>query len=270
MRTIDEGALQRLCDIARMAGCEIMRHYGATPACRQKSDGSPVSTADVAAERVIVEALTAWDATIPVVAEESSMPCASQAAKWPRYWLVDPLDGTKEFLATNGEFTVNIALIDERVPVLGVVLAPAFDLLYCAGRTLGAWRQRAGARPERISSSEWRPGQPARVVESRSHPSPGLETFLAAIEVVERVRLGSSLKFCRVAEGSADLYPRFGPTMEWDVAAGDCIYRNSAAAGERDSPLRYDPTDMRIPGFVLGFDRSPLPGLTPADTPGNT
>ncbi|MGH8637644.1 MAG: 3'(2'),5'-bisphosphate nucleotidase CysQ [Burkholderiales bacterium] len=265
MRSIDEGALQRLCDVARMAGREIMRHYGTTPACRQKADSSPVSIADVAAERVIVEALTAWDATIPIVAEESSMPSASLAAMWRRYWLVDPLDGTKEFLATNGEFTVNIALVDDGAPVLGVVLAPAFDLIYCAGRKLGAWRQRGGSRPERISSGRWRPGQPARVVESRSHPSPGLETFLASIDVVERVRLGSSLKFCRVAEGSADLYPRFGPMMEWDVAAGDCIYRNSAAAGERPSPLRYDPTDMRVAGFVLGYDTTAaMPVVTPA------
>jgi 3'(2'), 5'-bisphosphate nucleotidase len=254
MRSIDDAALQRLCDIARMAGREIMRHYGTTAACRQKADASPVSVADVDAQRVIVRALTAWDATIPIVSEESRMPSASQRAKWRRYWVVDPLDGTKEFLAKNGEFTVNIALIDEGAPVLGVVLAPAFDLTYCAGRGRGAWRQRGASRPERISSGRWRPEHPARVVESRSHPSAELETFLASIGVIERVRLGSSLKFCRVAEGSADLYPRFGPMMEWDVAAGDCIYRHSAAVGERPSPLRYHTTDMRVPGFVLGYD----------------
>lgn len=237
-----------------MAGREIMRHYGTTPAYRQKTDGSPVSSADLAAEGVIVGALTAWDATIPIVAEESGLPSPPPHATWRHYWLVDPLDGTKEFLARNGEFTVNIALVEEGAPVLGVVLAPALDLTYCAGRGLGAWRRHGTSRAERLSSGRWRPGQPARVVESRSHPSPELETFLASISVVERVRLGSSLKFCRVAEGGADLYPRFGPMMEWDVAAGDCIYRNSADVGERASPLRYNTPDRRVPGFVLGDD----------------
>ena len=253
MTSLDGAALQRLCDVARMAGLEVMRHYGTTT-CRRKTDASPVSIADVAAQQVIVEALTAWDPTIPIVAEESTLPPAALRAAWRRYWLVDPLDGTKEFLAGNGEFTVNIALIDDGAPVLGVVLAPAFDLAYCAGRGLGAWRQRGASRPERISSGRWRAGQPVRVVESRSHPSPELEAFLASLPVIERVRLGSSLKFCRVAEGSADLYPRFGPMMEWDVAAGDCVFRNSAAAGERPSPLRYNCTDLRVAGFVLGAD----------------
>ena len=158
MTSIDDAALQRLCDVARAAGREIMRHYGTTAAWRQKADASPVSIADVAAQRVIVEALTAWDPTIPIVAEESTLPPATLRATWRRYWLVDPLDGTKEFLARNGEFTVNIALIDERAPVLGVVLAPAFDLTYCAGRGLGAWRQGGASRPERISSGRWRAG----------------------------------------------------------------------------------------------------------------
>jgi 3'(2'), 5'-bisphosphate nucleotidase len=251
--SLDGAALQRLCEVARMGGREVMRHYGTT-ACERKVDASPVSIADVAAQRVIVDALTAWDPAIPVVAEESTLPPAPLRATWPRYWLVDPLDGTKEFLAGNGEFTVNIALIDGGAPVLGVVVAPAFDLAYYAGRGLGAWRQRGASPPERIASGRWRAGQPVRVVESRSHPSPELEAFLASIPVIERVRLGSSLKFCRVAEGSADLYPRFGPMMQWDVAAGDCVYRNSAAAGERRSPLRYDSPDLRVPGFVLGAD----------------
>jgi 3'(2'), 5'-bisphosphate nucleotidase len=215
---MDDAALQRLCEVARMAGREIMRYYGTAPACRHKADGSPVSIADLAAERVIVEALAAWNASIPIITEESSMPSAPLGATCGRYWVVDPLDGTKEFLARNGEFTVNVALVDEGTPVLGVILAPAF------------------------------------VVESRSHPSRELEAFLASIPVIQRVPLGSSLKFCRVAEGSADLYPRFGPMMEWDVAAGDCIYRNSADVGERASPLRYDTPDRRVAGFVLGDD----------------
>jgi 3'(2'), 5'-bisphosphate nucleotidase len=248
---IDRAALRRLCGIAHLAGREILR-CGATAEWRQKADASPVSAADIAAQRVIVEALSAWDPTIPIVAEESALPGEAVRATWRRYWLVDPLDGTREFLAGNGEFTVNIALIDDRAPVLGVVLAPALDLTYYAGRGLGAWRRRDAAPAERIMSGPRRPGQPLRVVESRSHPSPELEALLASMPEIERVRLGSSLKFCRVAEGSADVYPRFGPTMAWDVAAGDCIYRNSAPVGERTSPLRYDCTNLRVPGFVVG------------------
>jgi 3'(2'), 5'-bisphosphate nucleotidase len=250
-------ALDRLCAIARDAGREILRHSPATVACRQKQDDSPVTVADVQAQRAIVEALTAWQADIPIVAEEASVPPPAARAGWQRWWLVDPLDGTKEFLSNNGEFTVNIALVVDGDPVLGVVLAPALDVIYFAGRGLGAWR-RAGSGPsERITSRRWRPGQPARIVESRSHPSAALEDYLRSIEVCARVRVGSSLKFCRVAEGAADLYPRLGPMMEWDVAAGDCIYRNSVPAGERWSPIRYNTVDLRVPGFVLGHEDVP-------------
>jgi 3'(2'), 5'-bisphosphate nucleotidase len=244
--------LDRLCAIAREAGAEVMRHYGSDVECRQKADASPVTAADVAAEGIIVSALQAWQAAIAIVSEESALPELSERRTWERYWLVDPLDGTKEFLAGNGEFTVNIALVEGDRPVLGVVLAPAFDLVYCAGCGLGAWRQAGRARPRPISSRAWQQGDPARIVESRSHPSRELEDYLTSIRVVERIRLGSSLKFCRVAEGSADLYPRFGPTMAWDVAAGDCVYRHSAPAGERLSPIAYDVVSLRVPGFVLG------------------
>jgi len=245
-------ALERLCSIARAAGRRILRHSPADVRWRSKSDDSPVTAADIVAQRSIVQALTRWDATIPIVSEEADAPAHVVRSRWQRWWLVDPLDGTKEFLANNGEYTVNIALIDDGEPILGVTLAPALDVMYCAGRRLGAWRQTGSARPERITSSRWRPGQPARIVESRSHPSAALEAYLRSIQVVDRMRLGSSLKFCRVAEGNADLYPRFGPMMEWDVAAGDCIYRNSAASGERFSPIRYNSVDLVVPGFVLG------------------
>jgi 3'(2'), 5'-bisphosphate nucleotidase len=256
---VDADALERLCAIARDAGGEILRHSPVGVEWRQKTDDSPVTAADIAAQRSIVEALTGWDATIPIVAEEADAPAAAVRSGWDRWWLVDPLDGTKEFLANNGEFTVNIALITGGRPVLGVVLAPAFDLMYCAGRGLGAWRQSGCARPERITSHTWRDGDPARIVESRSHSSAALEAYLRSLRVVERIRLGSSLKFCRVAEGSADLYPRFGRMMEWDVAAGDCIYRNSANAGERFSPICYNTVDLAVPGFVLGHEDVGVP-----------
>jgi 3'(2'), 5'-bisphosphate nucleotidase len=256
--------LDRLCAIARDAGRAILRHSPAGVERRLKTDDSPVTVADMAAQRTIVEALTGWDATIPIVAEESDAPSHADRSGWERWWLVDPLDGTKEFLSNNGEFTVNIALIAAGDPVLGVVLAPALDQIYCGGRGLGAWRQSGCGRPQRLTSRGWRTGQPARIVESRSHPSAALEAYLRSIQVSERIRLGSSLKFCRVAEGAADLYPRFGPMMEWDVAAGDCIYRNSASAGERFSPIRYNTVDLGVPGFVLGQDDVAV--LTPAAT----
>jgi 3'(2'), 5'-bisphosphate nucleotidase len=247
-------ALQRLCVIAREAGRAILAQAPTGVPCREKADRSPVTAADLAAERAIVDGLRAWDPAIPIVTEESSAPPAQDRASWERWWLVDPLDGTKEFLANNGEFTVNIALMVDGEPVLGVVFAPALDLLYCAGRSVGSWRLAGASAPVRLRSSGWQPDLPARVVESRSHPSAALEAYLRSIRVSERIRLGSSLKFCRVAEGSADLYPRFGRTMEWDVAAGDCVFRHSAASGERQSPIRYNTDDLAVPGFILGND----------------
>jgi 3'(2'), 5'-bisphosphate nucleotidase len=165
---------------------------------------------------------------------------------------VDPLDGTKEFIAANGEFTINIALIQRGEPVIGVVVAPAFDAAYFASRELGAWRQESGRPTVRLCGGGGS-GRVTRVVESRSHPSPELEAFIATLGRVERTRLGSSLKFCRVAEGASDLYPRFGRTYEWDVAAGDCVYRYSGPNGhERRSPLTYNQPELTTGAFVIG------------------
>ena len=172
---------------------------------------------------------------------------------WSRFWLVDPLDGTKEFIKRRAEFTVNVALIDNGEPVLGVVRAPALDLLYWAVKGEGAWREAKGGPAERIYSTAPAPGTPLTIVESLSHPSPELEEYLKTIPVGRRVKAGSSLKFCWVAEGRADVYPRLGPTMEWDVAAGDCVFRQSGREGERPSPLTYNKPDLRNPSFVIGL-----------------
>jgi len=255
---ISPGALNRLSRIARWAGAGILRVSAAANVDR-KADSSPLTTADLISQAIILDQLQAWDPAIPIVSEESEPATAAARAEWGCWWLVDPLDGTKEFLAGNGEFTVNIALMAAGVPVLGVVHAPVLDLTYMGGRGLGAWRQAGGRPAARVYSQVWQAGRPARIVESRSHPSPELEAYLGTIEVVERTSVGSSLKFCRVAEGAADLYPRFGPMMEWDVAAGDCIYRNSAVSGERWSPLVYNTPDLRVPGFVLGREDAPAP-----------
>jgi 3'(2'), 5'-bisphosphate nucleotidase len=242
-------------ELAREAGCATMRYYdGAEDAgVREKDDRSPVTLADEVAHAILVRGLARLDPDTPVVSEEAESAAFERRRDWRKFWLVDPLDGTKEFIKRRAEFTVNVALIDEGEPVFGVVLAPALDLLYWAVKGGGAWRQERDGAAERIYSSAVPPGTPLTVVESLSHPSAELEEYLKTIPVARRVKAGSSLKFCWVAEGRADIYPRLGPTMEWDVAAGDCVYRQSGRDGERPSPLTYNKPDLRNPSFVVGL-----------------
>jgi len=237
---------------AWLAGREILSVYETDFAVETKSDESPLTEADRRSQERIREILAEADASIPFLGEEGrEIPYAERRA-WNRFWLVDPLDGTKEFITGNGEFTVNIALVSGEAPVLGVVLAPALDLLYFGRIGAGAWRREADGPVERIHSSERPATAPRVVVESRSHPSAELEAYLAGIRVERRIAVGSSLKLCWVADGRADLYPRFGPTMEWDVAAGDCVYRAAGRGGANPSPLRYNKPDLRNGSFVLG------------------
>jgi 3'(2'), 5'-bisphosphate nucleotidase len=245
-------ALDSIVKIAATAGQCAMQFYGACGTVEHKGEEGPVTAADRAAHEFILRALADRWPEIPVISEEAAIPSYAERREWNTFWLVDPLDGTKEFISGNGEFTVNVALITTAGPVLGVIVAPALETIYFAERGRGAWRRVANGRTERICSVTPPPDR-TRVVESRSHPAPELEQFIAALGPVERVRLGSSLKFCRIAEGRADLYPRFGPTMEWDVAAGDCIFRNSTSDGcERYSPLRYNQPTLSTPAFVIG------------------
>ena len=260
--TVSPDALVRLAHLAVAAGHGTLQHYHPGMQVQRKGDQSPVTDADRVSHTIIAEGLHHWDPTIPVLSEEGELPPAAERAGWDRFWLVDPLDGTKEFVQQNGEFTVNIALIENGEPVLGVIYAPALDLLYYAGRGLGTWKRDGKGAPERITSRPPQPGQRLRVAESRSHPSEELEEFLRGLPVAERVPAGSSLKFCWVAEGRADVYPRFGPTMEWDVAAGDCIFRNSGADRPRVTHLRYNQPELRNPGFVIGLaDTAPEAGM---------
>ena len=241
--------------LVREAGRATMSYYDAPEAAgvREKDDKSPVTLADEVAHGILVDGLRRLDPSIPVVSEEAAADDFETRRSWRRFWLVDPLDGTKEFIKRRAEFTVNVALIDEGEPVLGVVGAPALDLVYWAVKGGGAWREEKAAPPERIYSAAPAPGAPLTVVESLSHPSQELEEYLKTIPVGRRVKAGSSLKFCWVAEGKADVYPRLGPTMEWDVAAGDCVYRQSGRDGERPSPLTYNKPDLRNPSFVIGL-----------------
>jgi 3'(2'), 5'-bisphosphate nucleotidase len=242
-------------DLARKAGRATMPYYDGTLAAevREKDNRTPVTLADEVAHDILVEGLRQIDPGTPIISEEAEAASFDHRRGWRRFWLVDPLDGTKEFIKRRAEFTVNVALIENGEPVLGVVLAPALDLLYWAVKGEGAWREEKGGSAERIYSSQPAPGTPLTVVESLSHPSPELEQYLQTIAVGQRVKAGSSLKFCWVAEGRADIYPRLGPTMEWDVAAGDCVYRQSGRDGERPSPLTYNKPDLRNPSFVIGL-----------------
>ena len=237
------------------AGRATMTYYDAPEAAgvREKDDRSPVTLADEVAHGILVDGLRRLEPSIPVVSEEAAADDFETRRSWRRFWLVDPLDGTKEFIKRRAEFTVNVALIEEGEPVLGVVGAPALDLVYWAVKGGGAWREERGAPAERIYSVAPAPGAPLTIVESLSHPSQELEEYLKTIPVGRRVKAGSSLKFCWVAEGKADVYPRLGPTMEWDVAAGDCVYRQSGRDGERPSPLTYNKPDLRNPSFVIGL-----------------
>jgi 3'(2'), 5'-bisphosphate nucleotidase len=241
--------------LARDAGNATMTYYDGAEisGLREKEDRSPVTLADEVAHDILVEGLHRIDPTTPVVSEEAAAASFDTRRGWHRFWLVDPLDGTKEFIKRRAEFTVNVALIDAGEPVFGVVLAPALGLLYWAVKGEGAWREEKGGPAERIYSTSPAAGTPLTVVESLSHPSPELEEYLQTIPVARRVKAGSSLKFCWVAEGRADIYPRLGPTMEWDVAAGDCIYRQSGRNGERKSPLTYNKPDLRNTSFVIGL-----------------
>ena len=240
--------------LAREAGRATMTYYnGAAVGVREKDDRSPVTLADEVAHGLLVDGLRRLDPSTPVISEEAEAASFETRRGWSRFWLVDPLDGTKEFIKHRAEFTVNVALIEHGEPVLGVVLAPALDLLYWAVKGEGAWREEKARPAERIYSTAPRPGEPLTVVESLSHPSPELEEYLHTVPVARRVKAGSSLKFCWVAEGRADIYPRLGPTMEWDVAAGDCIYRQSGRDGERPSPLTYNKPDLRNTSFVIGL-----------------
>ncbi|MFV1959327.1 MAG: 3'(2'),5'-bisphosphate nucleotidase CysQ, partial [Planctomycetota bacterium] len=243
---------------AHAAGAIVLGHYerGAASGIEvtAKEDGSPLTRADRESNALIVERLWALTPKVPVIAEESGIPPYEVRRDWPTFWLVDPLDGTKEFLKRNGEFTVNIALIEAGEPVLGVLLAPALGRLYAARKGEGAWRHEAKAPAQRIHSRVPEADQPLVLVTSRSHQGAGIERMLPGRRIGEERHVGSALKFGLLAEGEADVYAREGPTMEWDVAAGDCIFRNSARQGQRTSPLRYNKPTLENEGFVIGLE----------------
>lgn len=224
-------AVDRLAEIAVAAGARIMEVYAGTVDVEQKSDGSPLTAADLAAEAVIAAGLAAHFADTPVISEERAAVTNGLGAAGETFFLVDPLDGTKEFVSRTGEFTVNIAVIANRRPVAGVVFAPALNKLWAGVVGHGAWIEEGGAR--RPTSVRPRP-ETLTAVASRSHLDAETRAFLEALPIADSRSIGSSLKFCLVAEGEADVYPRFGPTMEWDTAAGQAVLE--AAGGRVTQP----------------------------------
>jgi 3'(2'), 5'-bisphosphate nucleotidase len=242
--------------LAEEAGEKILGFYHDDIEVTSKGDDSPLTKADLAAHHHIVDGLKSITPDIPIISEESGVPEYDIRKNWGTYWLVDPLDGTKEFIKKNGEFTVNIALIEGGKPILGVVNVPAQNITYYAEKSVGTFKKLENGEVEQVISEEFsKPGK-ASIVVSRSHGDDTTIKKLAdiGIEVTNEVPSGSSLKFCLVAEGKADLYPRLGPTMEWDTGAADAIYRYSTKNGEKFSPLTYNKENLLNPFFIIGIN----------------
>jgi len=261
MRQIECGALiEQLKPIARDAGDAIMRIYVEDSAnVQHKEDNSPVTEADIAAHCVLASRLASLLANCPVVSEEDA---GSQIYRQGegRFWLIDPLDGTKEFIARNGEFTVNIALIENGRSVLGVVYAPAKDILYWGGADMGAFRCVEGETLA-IKVSVGNGSGSCRVVASKSHLNEATESFINRLGAVSLLQAGSSLKFCRVAEGVADIYPRLAPTCEWDTAAAQAVLEGAGGfvLDLQGEPIRYGKSDVLNPSFIATRDVALIP-----------
>lgn len=245
---------QPIVALARRAGVAIMEIYGRDSfGASSKADDSPLTMADIASHETIVNGLARLTPDTPVLSEEASCVPYQVRCHWQRFWLVDPLDGTKEFIKRNGEFTVNIALIDNGQPVMGVVYAPVLDVCYFATQGAGAYLQRGDAEPVPLQIKPHPAEVPIKVVASRSHSDERTTSLLNKLGDHECISMGSSLKLCLVAEGVAHFYPRLGPTMEWDTAAAHAVV--SAAGGvvcdAHGDDLRYNKPDLHNPEFFV-------------------
>jgi 3'(2'), 5'-bisphosphate nucleotidase len=250
--------LEGVMHIARAAAREILAIYATEFTASDKNDRSPLTAADTASHQLISRRLAALTPGTPILSEESADIPYSTRKKWDRYWLVDPLDGTREFIKRNGEFTINIALIERHAPVLGVVQVPARDICYYAARGVGAFKRENDRPPRQIKVKVTSAGSYV-VAGSRSHGSDRQNAFIDRLEgKVELLNIGSSLKFCFVAEGLVDIYPRFGPTSEWDTAAAQCVVEQAGGVvvDTLFKPLRYNTGESLInPDFLAIADR---------------
>ena len=246
-------------DIAREAAEEILKIYATDFAVRHKDDKSPLTAADMAAHKTISARLAALTPDIPVLSEESSNIPFATRTQWRQYWLIDPLDGTREFIKRNGEFTVNIALIEGHRPSLGVVHIPVSGTCYFAAEGTGAFKQEAEVEPGKITSRKTRDDH-FTVAGSRSHGGEAQQQFFSSLgENIDIIAIGSSLKLCLVAEGKVDIYPRFGPTCEWDIAAAHCIIEQAGGivTDTNLKPLEYNKTASLLnPHFLAIADPS--------------
>lgn len=253
--------LPQVIEIAKAAGSAIMQVYSTDFSIVNKEDNSPLTQADIAAHQVIMHALSQLTPDIPVISEEAISAPYETRRHWSRFWLIDPLDGTREFVKRNGEFTVNIALIEHHESVLGVVYAPASELLYYASKSFGAYKQLPSSEPMAIHTKTFDINQ-LTIAGSRSHSDEKTRKFLHNIHerhgaMPELLSMGSSLKICLVAEGLADVYPRLGPTFEWDTAAAHCVLEAAGGdivdvAGEH---LRYNTHESLLNPFFFATNQ---------------
>lgn len=257
---LDTPTRARVIAVARAAAAEILKVYDSDFDVVRKDDASPLTAADLAAHRCIVDGLGALTPDVPVLSEESTGITEDQRLRWRRLWIVDPLDGTREFVKRNGEFTVNIALVEDGVATFGVVLAPVTGVAWHGGHRIGAQRQGRDGIDMPIHARA--PAHaPLRVAASRSHRDPRSQAFIARMGEVEPVGLGSSLKFCAIAEGVMDVYPRFGPTSEWDTAAGQAVLEGAGGAvvDLRGRPFRYNQRGTLLNGEFVALGDPALP-----------
>jgi 3'(2'), 5'-bisphosphate nucleotidase len=256
---MDQIAFEEVNRIARQAGEAVLEVYGSEFLVDVKEDKSPLTEADRRSNDVIVSALSSLYPEIPIISEETRTVAYEERKDWEYFWLVDPLDGTKEFIKRNGEFTVNIALVRGQTPVAGVVFQPVGDRLYYAVEGKGAWKSIEGGEPEKLTGgTHYKEKSEVVVVASRSHLTDDVRDFVSNLEAegkkVDFLSAGSSLKLCLVAEGSADVYPRLGPTMEWDTGAAHAI---ALEAGRRvvehgtGNPLLYNKENLLNPFFIV-------------------
>jgi 3'(2'), 5'-bisphosphate nucleotidase len=240
------------------AGAAIMEIYEGAFTVRHKDDNSPLTLADLESQRIILEALSVLTPDVPVLSEESAQAPWAERKTWTELWVVDPLDGTREFVKRNGEFTINIALVVNHEPVLGLVAAPATGSLYWGAPGIGAFTRHHGAAQQSIHVSAVH--DPLRVVGSRSHTSLETANYLARLGPHVISGIGSSLKFCRLAEGQAEIYVRFGPTSEWDTAAGQALLEAAGGHVTRldGHRLRYNCRESVLNGDFLAFSHPSL------------
>ncbi len=252
--------IEQLQQIAEGAGREILRFYSEDCTAERKADNSPLTLADTASHEFISKALRDLDPSIPILSEEGADTDYLARAAWERFWLVDPMDGTKEFIKKTGEFTVNLALVEGTRAVLGVIYVPVQGLFYWADREGGAHKLTKGRSPVSICCRNANLDQ-LTIVASRDHAGPEVKALLGRFPTAETRSMGSSLKFCLIAEGSADIYLRDVPTMEWDTAAAQCIVE--AAGGSvvmlDSEPLTYNKPELRNPSILTLGDRSLSP-----------